>query len=188
MSATTTGDLSWSYAGAPFSIHAPLLVVQRLQTAIGQHGETEAGGVLLGMADLSRSRVEIRDFTFVPSSASDGVYELDIEQLQRLQFPAGSVIGYFRTHPQGALELRASELDLVKRHFADPTNVVLLIQPRRKTAGFFFWCGDFFTPVSFRDFTFEVPASAPIPQVTCVQVSRKKTFLSLPNLWAGSEY
>ena len=34
--------------------------------------------------------------------------------------------------------------DLASR--ADPTDVVLLIHPRSNTAGFFFWCGDIFTP------------------------------------------
>jgi hypothetical protein len=184
-----TSDWCWSYAGAPFSIHVPFPVVQRLHAAVDECPGTEVGGVLLGTADLSHSCIEILDFALVASSqAGDGTYTWDLDQLQRLQSTTSSnVIGYFRTHPQASLELRASELDFVKQHFADPTNIVLLIEPERKIAGFFFWCGDFFTPVSFRDFTFDM-SPAPQPQQVPRPHNAGRRLLSEKNTWAGHEY
>lgn len=173
MPQTAAETLSWTFPAAPFSINLQISAMKKLQVAIAQEETVEEiGGVLLGSADISSAKVDITDFIRIRSvAAPGGRYTLDTTEVERLRNqqvdsesePQISVIGYFRTQVQSALDLRETELDLVKRHFADPTNVVLLIQTERKTAGFFCWCGDFFTPVSFKDFAFD--ALSPVPDV-----------------------
>ena len=155
--------LTWSFPGAPFRILLPIAVMRKLDVAIAERGcSRETGGVLLGFVNAAQSSIEIDDFVCIGSAAgSQSGYLLNPDELPRVQNQtdaggvARQVLGYFRTQLRGDLELREAELDLVKQHFADPANIVLLIHPAQKTAGFFFWCGDFFTPASFQDFRFE---------------------------------
>lgn len=171
VSETTTDIYTWTFPGAPISINLPLVLMTRLQAVIAdREGSTaEAGGALLGYISGTRSNVvNIRDFIAIPSARqADTIYTLDIGELERLRermadpsLPGSrtsrsSVIGYFRSQAQGTSELRERELEVVKKYFSDRTNVVLLIQTQQKTAGFFCWWGDFFTPCSFNDFSLD---------------------------------
>ena len=77
--------------------------------------------------------------------AASGGYALELPKRLRNQQqdsesdPRTSVIGYFRTQPKGSLDLREWEPELVKQYFADPTNIVLVIQAERKTVRAFGW-------------------------------------------------
>jgi hypothetical protein len=162
--------LSWTFPGAPFRIQLHSGALSKLRVSIAEAETTEEiGGVLLGSADMPAARLDITDVILIRSVSASGRYKLDTSEVERLRnqtLHAGNdqqlpVVGYFRTQVHGALDLRETELELVKHYFGDPTDVVLLIQPARRTAGFFCWCGDFFTPVSLMDFAFE--GSDPIP-------------------------
>ena len=162
---TTPNTFTWSFSGAPISINLPNNLIERLQAAISaqETSISEVGGILIGSLGTHPASVDLNGFICIPSWAgSKGTYNLDTNELGRLRKRMGdtetSVIGYFRSQAQGGLELREAELEMVKQYFSDPTNVVLLIQPEHKTAGFFCWCGDFFTPFSFKDFIFDVPS------------------------------
>jgi hypothetical protein len=89
----------------------------------------EIGGILLGSADVTLSSINIHDFLCIPGMAgSDEQYVLNTNELRRLrsqQVDSGSVhhasvIGYFRTQLHDTLELRETELDMVKRQFVVP--------------------------------------------------------------------
>jgi hypothetical protein len=77
---------------------------------------------------------------------------------------------------------------MVKHHFVDPTNVVLVIQTERKFAGFFCWCGDFFTPVSFQDFSFDAPNTVLDTSSQLPPSPRTKARFALPDLTIGQSY
>ncbi len=72
--------------------------------------------------------------------------------------PPLSVVGFFRTQAETDLRLRDEEVDLVRKHFCDPSNVVLLIQTAGASSkgGFLFWSDNDFYPFSFLDFPLDV--------------------------------
>jgi protein TonB len=121
--------------------------------------KTEAGGVLLGSVGKTGA-IEIHEYVEIPSAkTANGKYLLDVSQVETLRKATGrgnslSVIGYFRTQSASDMQLRDDEIDLVKQHFSDSSNVVLLIQPdgAHSKAGFLFWSGTEFCPFSFMDF------------------------------------
>ena len=173
----TARTYNWTFPGSPVRIGLRLDVVQKLVAAItplelnssGAH-PFEAGGLLLGRPGKPPTTVEICDLVAVPGvSPADGCYRLDVAELKRLreEMPSAkagsaglSVVGYFRSQPQGMLSLRDGELDLVQKEFRDPANVVLLVQTSTEpfNAGFLFWDSDTFTPFSFMDFPLDLDA------------------------------
>ena len=187
--ASMRAGFSWTFPGAPIRINIPLHLIARLraeldpQESAGNLASTEVGGVLLGYPK-NLTTIEIDDYLWVASKRpSDSQYSLDISILERLRSEYGArpgnggrqplVIGYFRTQSKDHLRLRNEEIGLVREHFHDPTNVVLLIltSTRPPTAGYFFWMEkDVFAPVSFKDFSLDAkvllqaqPRSAALP-------------------------
>ena len=169
--ASRRAAFSWTFPGAPIRINMPLNLIARLRTELDQQessgnvARAEVGGVLLGYQKTGTT-IEIDDYLWVAQkSPSDSQYSLDTSALERLRSEYGAregnvgrqplVVGYFRTQLKDNLRLRVEETGLVREHFRDPANVVLLIQTstRPRTAGYFFWMEKgVFAPVSFKDF------------------------------------
>lgn len=178
--ASMRAGFSWTFPGAPIRINIPLPLIARLRAELDQEqsagnlSSTELGGILLGYPkDLTT--VEIDDYLWVASNRpADSQYSLDISILERLRSEYGArpgnggrqplVVGYFRTQAKDHLRLRNEETGLVREHFHDPANVVLLIltSTRPPTAGYFFWMEkDVFAPVSFKDFPLDAKVLLP---------------------------
>ncbi len=160
---------SWTFPGAPLRITLPIDLVSRLQAEIRDiAARSEAGGVLFGHQE-ARGTLDIDDYVWVsPAEGAGNQYVLDAEELERVRntFATGGqntgtrsiAVGYFRTHPEGDLQLRGEEIDFLAKNFPDPANAVLLIGTSTDpfTAGFFFWMhGGAFAPFSFMDFPFD---------------------------------
>jgi protein TonB len=124
----------------------------------------EAGGLLLGHR-VARNTIEIDDYLWVSSEEQPGSrYSLDTSALERLRAEYSArdekarrsqVVGYFRTQADDNLHLRDEEISLVREHFRDPTDVVLLIRTSDKsyTSGFLFWTtADDFAPFPLMEF------------------------------------
>jgi len=157
---------TWTFPGGPLRINIPLKLIARLQTEIDQHrsqhadtSRVEVGGVLLGREGVFPYTTEIEDYISVPSAMVDGRYSWNTTAFKQIVSPGDQTrsVGYFRTEAGAMLTLRDEELGTVQEHFPDRSNVVLLIQrsPEERKAGFLFWDGDEFTPISFMDFPFE---------------------------------
>jgi hypothetical protein len=157
---------TWSFPGGPLRINLPLGLIARLQAEIDkrlrQHADTsqvEIGGVLLGREGALPDTVEIEDYVYVPSGTADGRFDWSSTAFKQIISPSDQTrsVGYFRTEWGDTLTLRDEELDGVQKHLSDRTKVVLLIQnsPEARKAGFLFWDGDEFTPISFMDFPFD---------------------------------
>jgi hypothetical protein len=164
---------TWTFPGAPIRINIQLSVILKLQAEAGQarsagHSRM-VGGVLLGESRPPGS-VEINDCVFLPSShPASHPYVLNVSELERVRRERGNsrngrvrltVVGYFRTQPERVLALRDDEIELVQKHFHDPSQVVLLIQSsaEQSTAGFLFWDGDSVVPFSLLDFPLDAAA------------------------------
>ncbi len=169
-SAPTRAVFCWTFPGAPIRINVPLHIIARLQRELGWQGSSgyripgaEVGGVLLGHR-VTRSTLEIDDYVWVSQEQLGSQYSLDTSALERLrkEYPArdqntrrSQVVGYFRTEAEDDLRLRDEEIALVRDHFREPTDVVLLIQTADvpHTSGFLFWMKeDDFAPFSLLDF------------------------------------
>jgi protein TonB len=159
---------TWTFSGAPIRVNLPLVLISRLRDEITQLENSdkngtraEAGGVLLGH-QTNPATLEIDDYRWVLSERrQDGRFSADAGVLKRLRSERGApsqVVGYFRTQASGTLRLRGDELALVREHFPDPSDVVLLVQTAAKpyTAGFFFWMEtNVFAPSSLMNFPLE---------------------------------
>ncbi|HVO98357.1 MAG TPA: TonB family protein [Bryobacteraceae bacterium] len=167
-SATTQAVFRWTFPGAPIRIDIPIDLISRLRTELDQRAssgcsEVEVGGVLLGQRRTSTT-LEINDYLWASPEQPGTRYRLDPSALERLcaehsaqdgDALRSGVVGYFRTQARDELLLRDDEIRLVREHFQNPTDVVLLIQTSDElfTSGFLFWMreGDF-APFSFMDF------------------------------------
>jgi TonB family protein len=165
-SSATEAIFRWTFPGAPIRIELPLDLISRLRAELGQHESTgcsEVGGVLLGRRITGRT-VRIDDYLWISPEKPGERYHLDPSALERLreehsapeEDAVGSgVLGYFRTGAGDDFHLRDDEIRLVREHFQNPTDVVLLIQTSDQlfTSGFFFWMREGeFAPLSFMDF------------------------------------
>ena len=173
---------TWTFPGAPIRISLHLDVVGRLrkEVADGFHRAPQplqAGGILLGKKTSRSNRVEILDFRSVEfgeihdSSSPFNGYAVEklkllIDEAERSHDQL-SVVGCYRSHFGGNLQLNEQDLSLMRGCFSDPSNVFLLIRQTEKgsaDAGFFFWedgqiNGDF----SFMDFPFDEDLLAEMP-------------------------
>jgi hypothetical protein len=155
-----TAVYRWTFPGAPIRIDIRLEVVRRLRVAT-KGRPFEIGGVLLGHSRSPRT-IEIVDYRLIPCETNPTRgYLLNTSALEALRSKhslssdeKASVVGYFRTQQEQRLALRDGEMDVIRRHFNNPNQVVLLIQasPEQSTAGFLFWDGDVLNPFSFMDF------------------------------------
>jgi hypothetical protein len=157
---------TWTFPGEPLRINIPLELVARLQTDIDGHNSrhtssscSEIGGALLGRLGVSPDTLDVEDYVLVPSGTADGRFGWSTTAFKQSVSPSDQTrsVGYFRTEWGDTLTLRDEELDAVQKDFPDRTNVVLLIQSTSedRKAGFLFWDGDEFTPISFMDFPFD---------------------------------
>jgi proteasome lid subunit RPN8/RPN11 len=103
----------------------------------------ETGGILLGTREGDRLVVE--DFEPVPcehrfgpsyrlSDADHGAMAESLEWFRASAQPGLSVLGYYRSHTLPDFALGEEDEELMRAHFADPWNVVLLIKPSRMGA------------------------------------------------------
>ena len=164
--AKRTDSFTWTFPGAPVRINIRFELISRLQTELNRHKRSdtdasyvEIGGVLLGREGRAPTTVEIHDYIRIPCGhPSDGLYALNVSELERLRQARAvrglSVVGYFRTQSKDPLRLRDAEIELIRKQFPDPSNVVLLIETSREQneAGFFFWNRNTLIPVSLMNF------------------------------------
>ena len=149
---------TWTFPGAPVSIHLHFGVVETLGRKVrlafesgASHG-AEIGGLLLGKGDPYGRLVEIRDFEpLVCEGRSDGRFVLSGFERRQLETKLAarrsmndgelSVVGYYRSHIGQGLSLNEQDLSLAQACFYEPANVFLLIKPSSDgtvSAGFFF--------------------------------------------------
>jgi hypothetical protein len=155
-----TAVYRWTFPGAPIRIDIRLEVVRRLRVAT-KGRPFEIGGVLLGRSRSPRT-IEISDYSLIPCEPNPTRgYVLNTSALEALRSKhsqssddKATVVGYFRTQHEQGLVLRDGEIEVIRRHFNNPNQVVLLIQasPEQSSAGFLFWDGDVLNPFSFMDF------------------------------------
>ena len=137
----------WSFPECPVSIHVNFDFIDRLENKVLALAppDREVGGLLLGNVLSSNGDIEVSDYFELPSdSQSTTNFALLPDSLANLvQKSAGDrrVIGFYRTHLEQRMNLRAHDLECIQSTFNQPADVFLLIRPhdRGASAGFFFW-------------------------------------------------
>jgi hypothetical protein len=140
-----TEYVEWSAPGSP-SIAVRRRVMDGIHQEVGEafaavpRRGAETGGILLGTRDGDRLVVE--DFEPVPCEHRFGPsYRLSdtdrlamaesLEWFRARSQPGLSVLGYYRSHTLPDFALGEADDELLRAHFSDPENVVLLIKPSR---------------------------------------------------------
>ena len=95
--------------------------------AAASHGGDECGGILLGsrMAD----QIVVEDFEPVPSEADSVALEETLHWFRSGAQPRLSVLGFYRSHTQPDFALTEEDGELIRKHFADAEDLILLIKP-----------------------------------------------------------
>ncbi len=151
-----SGHYVWTVPGKRISIRLLVEIVDRLAAevmdafwAVPKRG-AEIGGLLLGRKPLDGTII-IEGYDLVPCEHQRGPsYRLSdhdhaefgraIER--RSCDPERQVIGYFRSHTRDGFELEEEDASLIRRYFADPSDIALLVKPFANSscvAGFFTW-------------------------------------------------
>jgi hypothetical protein len=143
-----TDYVEWSAPGSP-AIAMRRRVMEGIHQEVGEalaavpRRGAETGGILLGTRDGANLVVE--DFEPVPcehrfgpsyrlSDADRVAMAESLEWFRACAQPGLSVLGYYRSHTLPDFALSDEDEDLLRAHFADPENVVLLIKPSRMGA------------------------------------------------------
>lgn len=134
----------------------------------------ETGGILLGRR--TGNEVVVEDFEPVPCEHRFGpsylLSDSDREALKetlhyfRTERAHGvSIVGFYRSHTRPEFSLSPEDTALFEEHFADPSQVFLLIKPGRlqqSVADFFFWRDGALCPgLHMTAFPFQEPAAPP---------------------------
>jgi hypothetical protein len=152
------GYFDWEPEGSPISIHMQLDAMDGIARDVLEGFGTlprrglEVGGLLVGrVVGGSRPTTWIEGFQPISCAHRFGPqYILDSRDTTALEnaaariFESGglSVVGFYRSHTRLGFQLEASDFDLIRRYFSDPSDLVLLIKPqslKNVTGQFFAW-------------------------------------------------
>src|ERR1700687_535604 len=150
LSKSTSGSNSflWTFPECPVRIQVHYHFIDRLQKEVldAAPADREIGGLLIGSVLSPAGDVEICDhFSLRASSESTKNFIICSDSLtqavQSKRAPDGRVIGFYRTHLDQAIELRAEDRECIWSKFNNPSNVFLVLRPRdgRASGKFFFW-------------------------------------------------
>jgi len=117
--------VTWRARGAP-----PISIRRNVMLGIQQEvrrGET--GGVLLGHRE--DERIVVEDFEPLSAADSDQLRET-LDWFRSGAQPGISVLGFYRSNTGDALVLRPEDEELVRRHFEEGEDLLLLIKPSRR--------------------------------------------------------
>ena len=152
---------TWEEPNRDITVCLSVEAANRLQMEVIRSGSApngarvEIGGILLGRRELlsGRTVTVIDDFDtidckprkkpFYSLTAKDHQQWAGMLRRRRSEPQIGaSVVGYYRSHERADLFLSSEDLRIIRRHFADPDNVFLVVKALPGlacTAGFFFW-------------------------------------------------
>ena len=146
--ASRSKSFLWTFPECPVRIHVDFQFIDRLRAEVVDPAprDREEGGLLLGNQLSLEGELEISGYLRLPS-VSESVQQFVIcsdALTQAIQNPPAGhrqVIGFYRTHLEKRMELRAQDLQCIRSKFNHPANVFLIIRPHdgRASASFFFW-------------------------------------------------
>ena len=157
--ASASSYYRWEVSGKAVAVSLSLEVVERLDLAVRQVGESlslrrsEIGGLLFGTVKRTQGRtvVEVNAFELVECEHASGAsYFLSGEDQRRLatrlrrRKPVGgtSIVGFFRSNTRKEFVLVVEDVDLMATYFSKPEMILLLVHVPREGApmgGFFIW-------------------------------------------------
>ncbi len=138
----------WTFPECPIRVHVKFQLIDRLRRDVLDVAPAarEVGGLLIGNESSLDGDVEISDYVSLsPGSEASTNFVICSESLTRaIQSGRAAdrrVVGFYRTHLDQRLELRAEDLECIRSKFNNPKNVFLLIRPHdgHFSGGFFYW-------------------------------------------------
>mgnify|MGYP004703084283 CR=1 FL=1 len=164
----------WDVPQKPLSIRLGLNVIESLERevvasfrSVSARG-SEIGGLLLGKTLAGpQPVVSVEAYELIACDYTRGplyrLSEKDLESLDEFVRQNGrdarglSVVGMFRSNTRKELACDADDLELMKRRFEAPENVLLLVKPyatKPASAGFFIWEDGSIASASHLEFPF----------------------------------
>jgi hypothetical protein len=138
----------WTFPECPVRIQVHYHFIDRLQKEVldAAPADREVGGLLIGSELSPGGEVQICDhFSLRPQPESTKNFIICSDSLtQAVQSKRATdrrVIGFYRTHLDLRMELRAEDQECIRSKFNNPSNVFLVLRPRdgRASGRFFFW-------------------------------------------------
>lgn len=130
--------LEWNPEGSPLSIHMSNAAADGIASDAAGSKEKEVGGLLLGHVEAGeRPAVWIDQYQPISCAHAPGAeFVLDSTETAALEAAAGGilaagqhvVVGLYRSHLTLGFSLRDADLELVRRYFGDPSDLILLVK------------------------------------------------------------
>ena len=145
--ASNSKSFLWTFPECPVRIHVNFQFIDRLQQDIQESAPAyrEVGGLLIAAESPVNGDIEISGHIPLPErSDANRNFTICSDWLTKMiqALPRNCrVIGFYRTHLEPRINLRAADLECIQSKFNHPGNIFLLIRPHdgRNSAGFFFW-------------------------------------------------
>jgi len=95
--------------------------------AAAPHGGDDCGGILLG--SRTARQISVEDFEPVPPEADSAALEETLDWFRSGAQPRLAVLGFYRSHTQPEFGRTEDDGELMRRHFADAEDLILLVKP-----------------------------------------------------------
>jgi hypothetical protein len=137
----------WTLPECPAGIQIHYHFIERLQKEVldAAPADREVGGLLIG-SESPTGEVEICDHFSLPALAGSTKNFLICsdaltQAMQSKRAPDRRVIGFYRTHLDQGIELRAEDQECIRSKFNNRANVFLVVRPQegRASGKIFFW-------------------------------------------------
>ena len=131
----------WETPREPIAVHFHLNVVDLLEGDFIRRGETGVAGFLLGQIEHSRTpTLIVEDYESTPNVArldtSDSAFgdrhllEEMVDRWHPRPEKRISILGFYRSCPQGQVSLNSDDLEISSAHPIEPERIFLLIEPQ----------------------------------------------------------
>jgi len=131
----------WETPREPIAVHFHLNVVDLLDGDFIRRGETGVAGFLLGQIEHSRTpTLIVEDYESTPNVArldtSDSAFgdrhllEEMVDRWHPRPEKRISILGFYRSCPQGQVSLNSDDLEISSAHPIEPERIFLLIEPQ----------------------------------------------------------
>jgi len=147
-SASASKSFLWTFPECPVRIHVNFEFIERLRREVLEvpSSDREVGGLLIGHTSSPDGDIEVYDYLRLPAG-SELIKNFSVcsnsltKAIQSGRAADQQVVGFYRTHLEPRIQLRAEDLECIRAKFNDPTNVFLVVRPHdgRASAAFFFW-------------------------------------------------
>ncbi|MEW6617780.1 MAG: Mov34/MPN/PAD-1 family protein [bacterium] len=148
--------IPWQVSNSPVEIFCVKRVYKKIFFQSQEKIPNETGGILLGyvpppVKKMGRETYMVHIEEAIPMKYDNARYDHfvftpqeknRVKNLQQEKYSHLKQVGWYHSHPSHDISLSPPDRELAKTNFMQPWHVALVIQPKKKTAGYFIWEND----------------------------------------------